>query len=651
MLEAGPGGLITGGVTAIGVGSIAHIDSITNTYLGTTSGPPLIATSNRAENGGIAKTVVDNAGSIAVGNTYAHTGYATLQSSSGSAVFGSVGAQTDMGYGASLTGYLGGSVVFGYASAAGTGLAGVSSTGGASLAVGAAIANFSAIDTQAYVSATGSAAVALGIAEASTGAYAEIAVPSTGGFAHGTAYAQDLGVATIETTVAGEFVSGDAFATGAGSVAILTAGSSGTVLGAATASGGFEARVEAAGGFAVGSATATVANASVNASGIGAFALGRAVDGSITASGIGAAAGGYANGGSLVTSGNAGFTWGQADQTGAGASTIESIEAFGAGGGHAGGYANATDVGTATIRASGPGIASGDAHSFGVGNALLHADYSSCVIGSVLASFLDSSVLATGQSSLALGYAENASILASGSGALAGGNVAVVDVDSVATLDATGFASVAFGSVLADTGGVAGISSLANGWVQGDATASGVGSEARVRLLFAGGVAHGLVNAAGGFAALVESDGGGVVFGKADAVAANASVAANYPGSFAVGSVVDGFCIADAINSAQFGPGTNAEPNSVQIGSAGIRLLGTAAAAGTPQDGDIRVDGTGRLILRSGGVDWTLVQSAAYTPTNVTPDRSFDATTALPGEIANVLGTLIADLQAIGILS
>lgn len=41
---------------------------------------------------------------------------------------------------------------------------------------------------------------------------------------------------------------------------------------------------------------------------------------------------------------------------------------------------------------------------------------------------------------------------------------------------------------------------------------------------------------------------------------------------------------------------------------------------------------------------------AAYTPTNVTPDRSFDADTALIAEVADVLGTLIADLQSIGLL-
>lgn len=43
-------------------------------------------------------------------------------------------------------------------------------------------------------------------------------------------------------------------------------------------------------------------------------------------------------------------------------------------------------------------------------------------------------------------------------------------------------------------------------------------------------------------------------------------------------------------------------------------------------------------------------QAAAYTPTNVTPDRSYDANSTTVEELADVLGTLIADLQAYGLL-
>ena len=43
-------------------------------------------------------------------------------------------------------------------------------------------------------------------------------------------------------------------------------------------------------------------------------------------------------------------------------------------------------------------------------------------------------------------------------------------------------------------------------------------------------------------------------------------------------------------------------------------------------------------------------QGSAYTATNVTTDRAFDADTVLVAELADVVGTLIADLKAIGIV-
>ena len=45
-----------------------------------------------------------------------------------------------------------------------------------------------------------------------------------------------------------------------------------------------------------------------------------------------------------------------------------------------------------------------------------------------------------------------------------------------------------------------------------------------------------------------------------------------------------------------------------------------------------------------------VARAAAYTPTNVTTDRSYDADASSVAELADVLGTLIADLQAYGLL-
>lgn len=64
---------------------------------------------------------------------------------------------------------------------------------------------------------------------------------------------------------------------------------------------------------------------------------------------------------------------------------------------------------------------------------------------------------------------------------------------------------------------------------------------------------------------------------------------------------------------------------------------------------------TGTLSIWDGSawVDIPRIPSSpqTYTPTNVTTDRSYDADTALVAEVADVLGTLIADLQAIGVIN
>lgn len=43
--------------------------------------------------------------------------------------------------------------------------------------------------------------------------------------------------------------------------------------------------------------------------------------------------------------------------------------------------------------------------------------------------------------------------------------------------------------------------------------------------------------------------------------------------------------------------------------------------------------------------------AGTYTPTNVTTDRAFDADTVAVAELADVVGTLIADLQTAGVLA
>jgi hypothetical protein len=54
----------------------------------------------------------------------------------------------------------------------------------------------------------------------------------------------------------------------------------------------------------------------------------------------------------------------------------------------------------------------------------------------------------------------------------------------------------------------------------------------------------------------------------------------------------------------------------------------------------IQDDGSDNLILDGQELKQT------YTPTNVTTDRSYDANSTTTDELADVLGTLIGDLQA-----
>jgi hypothetical protein len=72
---------------------------------------------------------------------------------------------------------------------------------------------------------------------------------------------------------------------------------------------------------------------------------------------------------------------------------------------------------------------------------------------------------------------------------------------------------------------------------------------------------------------------------------------------------------------------------------------------------NIKTDGTTGTKIALNATDklgfWghaTAVQPAAYTPTNVSADRSYDANSTTIDELADVLGTLIADLQTMGLV-
>ena len=77
-------------------------------------------------------------------------------------------------------------------------------------------------------------------------------------------------------------------------------------------------------------------------------------------------------------------------------------------------------------------------------------------------------------------------------------------------------------------------------------------------------------------------------------------------------------------------------------GTAGDLNLGTANAT------NINIGASGTLIGFYGVT--AVARSAAYAPTNVSTDRAYNANATNINEIADVLGTLIADLQATGLI-
>jgi hypothetical protein len=116
--------------------------------------------------------------------------------------------------------------------------------------------------------------------------------------------------------------------------------------------------------------------------------------------------------------------------------------------------------------------------------------------------------------------------------------------------------------------------------------------------------------------------------------------------SIAGGSIVNATNVLIQTNMAQ---GTNRYGLLVTSSPSGGTLNYAArftGAAGVRIDGIFEHTGTTFGIYGATPV----VQSAAYTPTNVTPDRAYDADVTTVDELADVLGTLIADLQLTGIV-
>lgn len=92
---------------------------------------------------------------------------------------------------------------------------------------------------------------------------------------------------------------------------------------------------------------------------------------------------------------------------------------------------------------------------------------------------------------------------------------------------------------------------------------------------------------------------------------------------------IEGLVNLEAANAYRYGINASGDGNWFNV---------TADDAATSHHTD---SGTGNRCFHTG---------QAYTPSNVTPDRSYDADSTTLDELADILGTLIADLQSTGII-
>ena len=96
------------------------------------------------------------------------------------------------------------------------------------------------------------------------------------------------------------------------------------------------------------------------------------------------------------------------------------------------------------------------------------------------------------------------------------------------------------------------------------------------------------------------------------------------------------------------------DSGSGQAGSVDIR--GGNSSSGTDGDVDIGLATTPNVRLGASGTNLgffgatPVARPAAYTPSNVTTTRTYDADSTSTAELADVLGTLISDLQSLGLI-
>ncbi len=220
-------------------------------------------------------------------------------------------------------------------------------------------------------------------------------------------------------------------------------------------------------------------------------------------------------------------------------------------------------------------------------------------------------VSSSGYASFAAGYAYGAGtseLSSSGAGSVAVGYANGFGSNATAQIQSTNRGSFAQGLASATAGSPS----------KGRIRASGGGSFCQGYALSLSTSLAGLLASGGGsFAQGLCRNTGTNVAGSTIAATGEGSFAQGYAlstgvglarvlsagkGAFAQGYAGPGAVIdALADNAVQFGPGINAQPDSLQVGAAGLRLKGTTGAPGALQNGDFWVS-AGFVYLRSNGV-------------------------------------------------
>ena len=202
-------------------------------------------------------------------------------------------------------------------------------------------------------------------------------------------------------------------------------------------------------------------------------------------------------------------------------------------------------------------------------------------------------------------------------GAWAGGYVN----GSSAQVTSTGFATFVFGAAIADNTKIQ-ASTYTYGTIVGGCAGPTPGASTIYSKYGVGSIVWGHANAGGKVAVYGN---GSVTFGQAAGAGSEISVGTTATGSMAGGSAGTGGTISvtaggsiawgvagggtisvTALNAFQLGVGTNDTATSFRVGdSAGLHLHGDGAP-GAPANGDIWVDGSGNVIIRSGGNSVTI---------------------------------------------